>query len=170
MDRLTYINVAGKNYPMSFSLQAMKILAKKSGSVGNAISKITDKELDADTIDMITEVLEMLITQGCAYKNYFEKDLPTKEDDPVIDGKWTPLPKEVLEIGLQLRDMDAVAKAIEECVDIGQEKEVTAIEDDSKNMEAGQVLIHLPGLTYMQEKLEYRCANTDVCQLVNWKI
>ena len=117
MDRLTYINVAGKNYPMSFSLQAMKILAKKSGSVGNAISKITDKELDADTIDMITEVLEMLITQGCAYKNYFEKDLPTKEDDPVIDGKWTPLPKEVLEIGLQLRDMDAVAKAIEECVD-----------------------------------------------------
>ena len=88
---------------------------------------------------MITEVLEMLITQGCAYKNYFEKDLPTKEDDPVIDGKWTPLPKEVLEIGLQLRDMDAVAKAIEECVDIGQEKEVTAIEDDSKNMEAGQV-------------------------------
>lgn len=86
MDRLTYINVAGKNYPMSFSLQAMKILAKKSGSVGNAISKITDKELDADTIDMITEVLEMLITQGCAYKNYFEKDLPTKEDDPVIDG------------------------------------------------------------------------------------
>lgn len=139
MDRLTYINVAGKNYPMSFSLQAMKILAKKSGSVGNAISKITDKELDADTIDMITEVLEMLITQGCAYKNYFEKDLPTEEDAPVIDGKWTPLPKEALEIGLQLRDMDAVAKAIEECVDIGQEKEVTAIEDDSKNMEAGQV-------------------------------
>ena len=81
----------------------------------------------------------MLITQGCAYKNYFEKDLPTEEGAPVIDGKWTPLPKEALEIGLQLRDMDAVAKAIEECVDIGQEKEVTAIEDDSKNMEAGQV-------------------------------
>ena len=61
MNRLTYINVAGKNYPMSFSLQAMKMLAKKSGSVGNAISKITDKELDADTIDMITEAVLVIL-------------------------------------------------------------------------------------------------------------
>ena len=29
MERLTYVNIAGKNYPMSFSLQAMRLLAKK---------------------------------------------------------------------------------------------------------------------------------------------
>ena len=35
--------------------------------------------------------------------------------------------------------MDAIADAIVECIDTGQTKEVEEIEDDSKNMEAGQV-------------------------------
>lgn len=139
MERLTYVNIAGKNYPMSFSLQAMRLLAKKDGTVEKAVDKIQSKEMTEEAITMIGDVLELLISQGCAYKNLFEKDVPTKEDDPVIEGKWVPLPKEALEIGIQLRDMDAIADAIVECIDAGQEKEVEEIEDDSKNMEAGQV-------------------------------
>ncbi|MFR6139949.1 MAG: hypothetical protein ACLUIY_09085 [Dorea longicatena] len=103
------------------------------------MDKIQSKEMTEEAITMIGDVLELLISQGCAYKNLFEKDVPTKEDDPVIEGKWVPLPKEALEIGIQLRDMDAIADAIVECIDAGQEKEVEEIEDDSKNMEAGQV-------------------------------
>ena len=139
MERLTYVNIAGKNYPMSFSMQAMRLLAKKAGTVEKAVDKIQSKKMTEEAITMIGDVLELLISQGCAYKNLFEKDVPTKEDDPVIEGKWVPLPKEVLEIGIQLRDMDAIADAIVECIDAGQEKEVEEIEDDSKNMEAGQV-------------------------------
>ena len=139
MERLTYVNIAGKNYPMSFSLQAMTLLAKKAGTVEKAVDKIQSKEMTEEAITMIGDVLELLISQGCAYKNLFEKDVPTKEDDPVIEGKWVAIPKEVLEIGIQLRDMDAIADAIVECIDTGQTKEVEEIEDDSKNMEAGQV-------------------------------
>ena len=139
MERLTYVNIAGQNYPMSFSLQAMRLLAKKAGTVEKAVDKIQSKKMTEEAITMIGDVLELLISQGCAYKNLFEKDVPTKEDDPVIEGKWVPLPKEVLEIGIQLRDMDAIADAIVECIDAGQEKDVEDIEYYSKDMEAGQV-------------------------------
>ena len=49
-------------------------------------------------MDSLVDILELLISQGCAYKNYFEKDVPVKENDPVIDGKWTALPREAKEI------------------------------------------------------------------------
>lgn len=141
MNRITCVEIAGKEYPMSFSLMATKKIAGKYGSVEKMLDALNTKDgIKEKTIEEITDLLELLIAQGCAYKNYFEKDVPTKEKDPVVDGKWTPLPREALEIAIGIGDLEEIAGRIEECVTKSKKKEVKAhvIEIKGKE-EAGQV-------------------------------
>ena len=101
--------IAGKSYPMSFSLGASK---KIIGKYGNAEKMKTalEKSKDTDKIDLVTEMIELLTAQGCAYMNYFEKDMPKPDDAPVVDGKWSPLPKEAVEIAVGISDVDELVK------------------------------------------------------------
>ncbi len=138
MKRLTYIEIVGKIYPMSFSLMATKKIAQKYGSVKDFLKNINTEGSEEKTISVISEVLELLISQGCAYKNYFEKDAPAPDNAPIIDGKWTPLPKEALEIALGISDLAIAADKIAECMNEGEQKEVEGKENKSKNVEAGQ--------------------------------
>lgn len=140
MKRLTFVEIVGKEYPMSFSLMAAKKVAEKYGSVEKILDSVKTKGgIKVGTIDAITDILELLIAQGCAYKNYFEKDVPIKEKDPVIDGKWTPLPREALEIAVGVGDLEQVADKIAECVTNSQQKELEAKEIEKKgNVKAGQ--------------------------------
>lgn len=138
MKRLTYIEIVGKLYPMSFSLMATKKIAQRYGSVKDFLEKINTKDSEEKAISVISEVLELLISQGCAYKNYFEKDVPAPDNAPIIDGKWTPLPREALEIALGISDLAVAAEKIAECMDCGEKKEVEGKENTSKNIEAGQ--------------------------------
>lgn len=141
MAKISYIEIAGKKYPMSFSLMASKKMVEKYGSA----SKIENMmgyggEVSPKAIDAMADILELLISQGCAYKNYFEKDMPVEENSPVIDGKWTPLPREVLEIAIGIEDFEELANKITECISGGQKKEIKAkeIEEKGKNAEARQ--------------------------------
>ena len=134
MERCIFVEIAGKQYPMSFSLGATKKIIGKFGSTQNMMKKLKKVQkpdnpenpgvakLDnpADTgeakpdnpenqeeknmalserdsleaLETISFILEVLIAQGCAYKNYCEKDLPAPVNAPIEDGKWIPLPKE----------------------------------------------------------------------------
>ena len=134
MNRITYIEIAGKSYPMSFSLAASKKIVEKFGSAEKMKSAM-DKANDVKKIDLIVEMLALLTSQGCAYKNYFEKDVPAPENAPIIDGKWTPLPADVIEIALGVMDMKDVSEKIKECMDIGSKKEVEA-KPEEKNVDA----------------------------------
>lgn len=136
---LTMIKIAGKEYPMSFSVMAAKKIAEKFGSTDKALEKIN---AEADTMgsamnimDAMLDMLEILISQGCAYKNYFERDLPVPRNAPVIEGKWTPLPREAMEVALGIMNLGDVAEKIGECISGGKTKGVEAI---SKNAVAGQ--------------------------------
>lgn len=135
MARITYISLAGKTYPMSFSLMASKKLAQKFGSVAKALASMSKKNMDVEAFDTISYILSLLISQGCAYKNYFEKDVPVPNDAPIIDGAWAPIPQEAIEVCIQLSEMGYIAEKIEECVSGGEEKEVEA---HSKNQETRQ--------------------------------
>lgn len=137
MERCTYIKIAGKEYPMSFSLGAAKKIISKYGSAQGMVRAIKSKNDDIAKLDMVTEIMELLIDQGCAYKNYFEKDMPKPENAPVINGKWEPLPKEALEIAIGVTDMEEMVKKIEECVNTGNKKEFET-KEDSKNAKATQ--------------------------------
>lgn len=137
MSRLTYVKIAGKNYPMSFSLGASKKLIEKFGGVERIQAELSKPGKDLEKLDLVIYVLSLLISQGCAYKNYFEKDMPVPEDSPVIDGKWTPIPQEVLEIAVQMQDMSELTEKISACISKSNEKEVEA-KPAGKNAKATQ--------------------------------
>lgn len=140
MNRIVSVEIVGKYYPMSFSLMAAKKVAKKHGNIEKMLESINGSGGTTDkTIDEIVGLLELLISQGCAYKNYFEKDVPVNDTDPVIDGKWTPLPREALEIAVGIGDLDYLSDKIAECVNGSQKKEIEAKEIVTKGKEeAGQ--------------------------------
>lgn len=136
MSRITYATIAGKNYPMSFSLGASKKIIEKYGSAERMKTSLENAK-DSQKIDMVTELLELLIAQGCAYKNYFEKDIPAPDNSPVVDGKWTPLPREALEIAVGIYDIEELSDKISECVGNGSKKEVET-RSEGKNASGGQ--------------------------------
>ena len=136
MSRIVYAKIAGKSYPMSFSLGASKKIIGKYGSAEKMKSAL-EKSKDTDKIDLVTEMIELLTAQGCAYMNYFEQDMPKPDDAPIVDGKWTELPRDVIEIAVGISDVDELVKKITECIDGGSKKEVE-IRAEGKNAESGQ--------------------------------
>lgn len=136
MSRIVYAKIAGKSYPMSFSLGASKKIIGKYGSAEKMKSTL-EKSKDMDKIDLVTEMIELLTAQGCAYMNYFEKDMPKPDDAPIVDGKWTALPRDVIEIAVGISDVDELVKKITECIDGGSKKEVET-RAEGKNAESGQ--------------------------------
>ena len=150
MERCVFVEIAGKQYPMSFSLGATKKIIGKFGSTQNMMKKLKkDQEKgneenmklsDRDSLEAletISFILEILIAQGCAYKNYFEKDLPAPVNAPIEDGKWIPLPKEALDIAIQIADTKKIVEKISECVNQGSKKKVEA-KAAGKNPKAAQ--------------------------------
>ena len=137
MSRLTYIKIAGKNYPMSFSLGASKKLIEKFGGVEKIQSELSKPGKDLEKLDLIMYVLSLLISQGCAYKNYFEKDMPVPENAPVVNGRWEPLSREMMETAIMGEDMLYIGNKIKECIEKSQKKKVKA-KSTSKNRKATQ--------------------------------
>ena len=136
MSRIVYAKIAVKSYPMSFSLGASKKIIGKYGSAEKMKSAL-EKSKDTDKIDLVTEMIELLTAQGCAYMNYFEKDMPKPDDAPIVDGKWTALPRDVIEIAVGISDVDELVEKITECIDGGSKKEVET-RAEGKNAESGQ--------------------------------
>ena len=137
MNRITYIKIAGKSYPMSFSLGASKKIVEKYGSAEKMKSSLA-KAKDAEKIDIVIDMMDLLISQGCAYKNYFEKDNSWHRNDArIVEGKWTGSAKEAMEIAIGIYDINDMADKIMECIGTGSNKEVEA-KPEGKNMQATQ--------------------------------
>lgn len=150
MERCVFVEIAGKQYPMSFSLGATKKIIGKFGSTQNMMKnlkktqekgneenmELSDRD-SLEALETISFILEVLIAQGCAYKNYFEKDLPAPVNAPIEDGKWIPLPKEALDIAIQIADTKKIVEKISECVNQGSKKKVEA-KAAGKNPKAAQ--------------------------------
>ena len=99
MDRTVYINIAGKEYPMRFSLGASKKIAENFGSLkkmqDNLTGDASGEGTEAKSLEVIAYMLAVLIKQGCAYKNLFEADQPIPSNAPVKDGKYIGLEQEI---------------------------------------------------------------------------
>lgn len=133
MDRTVYIEIAGKQYPMRFSVGASIAITKKYGSLQNMANNLkrgddVDEEKAFETIIWMAEVL---IRQGCAYKNLFESDLPLPENAPVKDGKYIPITAEDLEIALDMADMGEITQKIFAAIGSGNKKEIHAKEKET---------------------------------------
>ena len=137
MGKLTYVQIGGKYYPMSFSLGASKRIAGMKGGAKNLERFMKEEGNDDGKIDLTIEILEVLIAQGCAYKNYFEKDMPVPENAPVVNGRWEPPAREMMEAAIMGEDIPYIGNKIKECIEKSQKKNVKA-KSTSKNRKATQ--------------------------------
>ena len=87
-------------------------------------AKLSKPGKQEEKIDAVVDMLAILIAQGCAYKNFFESELPAPDDAPIIDGKWTALPKEAIEISVDIFEVEGMVNAIMQCIEGGSKKEV----------------------------------------------
>ena len=133
MDRTVYIEIAGKQYPMRFSVGASIAITKKFGSLQNMANSLKngDDVNEEKVFESIIWILETLIRQGCAYKNLFESDLPVPENAPVKDGKYVPLTTENLEIALDIADMGEITQKIFAVIGSGNKKEIHTKEKEN---------------------------------------
>lgn len=131
MCKTVYIEVAGKEYPMRFSIAAAKAISEKFGSLDN-LSEALSGAGEAETLDNVLWVVALLIQQGCAYKNLFEKDQPVPENAPVENGKYVALDKEQLEVGLDILSLRDLQGKIYQTVGTGQQQTVET-QTDEKN-------------------------------------
>lgn len=132
MNRITYMEIAGKKYPLVFSLGAAKKIAEKCGSLENFDEILRIETMDEKTLDTVGWVLELLMQQGCAYKNKFEKDLPPEPDAHMEDGEYIALTHEEIDLCVGLNNEEMIIpilKAINKSME-------TELETDSKNDEA----------------------------------
>ena len=56
---LSYLKIAGKNYPLSFSLGAQKAIAAKYGGM-KILDAFTDDDVTVENIDMLVWMTELL--------------------------------------------------------------------------------------------------------------
>lgn len=133
MNRLSYIEIAGRQYPLSFSLGATKAISKRFGSTEKMVKVLKGiKDVDEKTIDDLVFIIEVLIRNGCEYMNIFCKNEPIPEKAAVEDGKYIPLTAHEIEIGILLTDSGRLIGAISGCMNISQKTEIEA-ETDTKN-------------------------------------
>ena len=129
MDRTAYLNIAGKEYPMRFSLGASIAMSKRFGSL-EKMTEGLDGGDESKTMEDLVWITELMIKQGCAYKNLFEKDVPIPDNAPVEDGKYIPLKAEEIAVGLSVMDMGELKDKIYATVSGGKK---TDIKTETKN-------------------------------------
>lgn len=96
-------------------------------------SLMSDKTDDLKKLNAFFDILEILIAQGCAYKNAFESNLPHPENAPVEDGKYIPVSKEMMELIVTPDEAQDFAEKIKMCMENGSKKTV-ALKIDEKNV------------------------------------
>lgn len=114
MSGVKFVTIGGCKYPLSFSFGAVKKLAKKYGGINQmseAMGNIGND--DMASLDILTDVLEVLIYQGCEYMNVIEKGLPPEEDAKVNEkGEYIPANKNEIELLMSLDEMTKAAEVI----------------------------------------------------------
>lgn len=111
MGKTSYMEIGGKQYPLRFGIGTAKAMSERFGSMEKMIDSMKDRP-ENEIIDTMVWMIEALIRQGCAYKNIFEADLPIPDNAPVKEGKYMPLTKEEIEIGLEISDIAQLKEII----------------------------------------------------------
>lgn len=134
MRPMTYIEIAGKRYPMRFSLAAMRAVTEKFGSM-EAMGKAMGGDDTGQTLETMAWIIGMMVRQGCEYKNLFEAATDFPKDAPVENGKYMPISDEMLSVALDIKDLPELSAKITEAMSIGQDREIRAEQKGGKKNE-----------------------------------
>lgn len=124
MNRITEIEIAGKKYPLNFSVKAAKEVSARYGDIEN-IGDAFEGKSTSEMMDEATWILALLIEQGVAYKK-------------IVDGEEVKgLTQDELEILMGVVDFADLKSTLLGAMTAGMRREVE-VEPDPKNAEATQ--------------------------------
>lgn len=122
MNRITEIEIAGTKYPLNFSLNAAKEVAKRYGDIERVTDIFDDKSTD-EMMDEATWLLALLIDQGVEYKK-------------IVDGEEIrKLTQDDLSVVMGVFDFTGLKDTLIGAMMAGMDREVE-VEPDPKNVEA----------------------------------
>lgn len=124
MNRITEMEIAGKKYPLNFSLKAAREVAKRYGDISNVTDAFNGKAVD-EMMDEAAWILALLLQQGAEYKK-------------VVDGEDIKIfTKGELEVVLGVADFAGLKETLMDAMLAGMKREIE-VEPDIKNAEATQ--------------------------------
>lgn len=137
MNRITFMEIGGKSFPLSFSLGLIKGINGKFGSFSNiedAFNSI-DEELSNESIEAISFLIYQMIHQGALYMNTFGATGDVPENIArTPDGKFMELTEEQIEVGLSVTDIEESMSAITKAMDLSNKEEISISSNgESKN-------------------------------------
>ena len=124
MNRTIWIEIGEAKYPMRCTLGAMEKICEVYKSKQGFFDALKN---DETVVSAVLTAVELFIAQGCAYENYFNKNLP---DFP--DGGYKPLPKGVLACAFAEDDFIALAQKIIECFNLSLQNSIKAKQASGK--------------------------------------
>lgn len=124
MNRITEFEIAGKKYPLNFSVKAARVVDERFGGLDN-VKGIFGWGNIAESLYNISFMLSLLMEQGAAYKE-------------IVEGEKITLPTaDELDTLIGAPDVVRAQTAIFEAVGISM-KTTVEVEPDAKNAEATQ--------------------------------
>lgn len=88
-ERLTYIEICGKKYPMMLSVWATKQIVKRFGGLQEVGEKMQQAEY-SEQIDSVVWLLMILINAGIMYCNYKDGTKEPQITQEMIEGLSNP--------------------------------------------------------------------------------
>lgn len=147
MNRITEIEIAGKKYPLNFSMKAARKFIERYGSVEDVWRKL-NKMGQVKKLEEINWILALMMEQGCVYRK-------------LTDGEdITPLAANELEVLMGFTDFAAVSDKIQEAIVAGITPEIE-LKLKKKAAEMGvSIPLDLPGATTTAQELDSSGTNT----------
>lgn len=125
MNRISEIELAGKKYPLNFSVKAARAVDEKFGSLDNLSGVCGVSENLTTTLYNIRWILQQLMEQGAAYKKIVEEEeieIPSEDDMDILIG---------------IPDIVTAQAAILESIGLSM-KPTVEVDSDPKNVETTQ--------------------------------
>ena len=129
--KVLYAPVGGRYYPLVYSLGAMKQIGRLSKNLKALeafskleLEKISEEEkisLSSTMIDLVSQLAEILIAQGCAYKNCCESNFVARKNSAVDEyGHWQKIKAEEIEAVIENDELPILIKKVLECIKSGK--------------------------------------------------
>lgn len=122
MSRITEIEIAGRKYPLNFSVRAAEVMAEWFGGLEN-IEQVFSNRPAHEMLGDVRRIIALLIEQGVAYRK-------------LVDGVDAPsITADELGIILSVGDTDVLKGALLAAMRVGM-KQTVETEPDPKNGDA----------------------------------
>lgn len=123
--KLSYLELEGKKYPLTFSLKTTQLITDKYKDMANFAKVLNDPKVGmSKKIDIVADVLESMMCSGCQFCNAFSYS--PYPNAPFHDGKFISLSAEQIKLCIPPEEqaIKNVINAINSCISTSNVKEL----------------------------------------------